>query len=85
MAFFRGDTNGVGAHDHLAEKIALEGKKWAAEHWRMSDMQVCKSSLPVFGDYESHMSFARADLYRLLLEYARIMHRSDRDSSSMDM
>ncbi|OAV95361.1 hypothetical protein PTTG_05423 [Puccinia triticina 1-1 BBBD Race 1] len=25
-------------HDHLAEKIATQGKRWAAEHWRRTDM-----------------------------------------------
>jgi len=25
-------------HDHLAEKIASQGKRWAAEHWRRVDM-----------------------------------------------
>ncbi|PLW07099.1 hypothetical protein PCASD_25404 [Puccinia coronata f. sp. avenae] len=25
-------------HDHLAEKIATQGKRWAAEHWRRPDM-----------------------------------------------
>lgn len=25
-------------HDHLAEKIATQGKQWAAEHWRRADM-----------------------------------------------
>ena len=40
MAFFRGDRHGVGAHDRLAESIALEGKAWAETTWRMADMEV---------------------------------------------
>lgn len=39
-AFFIGAPDGTGAHDALAEKIALNGKKWAAEHWREADMYV---------------------------------------------
>jgi hypothetical protein len=39
-AFFIGAPDGTGAHDALAKKIALNGKKWAAEHWREADMYV---------------------------------------------
>lgn len=43
MMFFRGgqDDPKVGGglgHDRLAEKIATDGKRWAAEHWRRVDM-----------------------------------------------
>lgn len=40
MAFFRGaPEDGRGNHDHLAEKIATQGKEWAESHWRWVDMQ----------------------------------------------
>lgn len=42
MAFFKGDLNGRGSHDALAEEIATQGKKWTEEYWRWEDMQACK-------------------------------------------
>ncbi|KAL1749096.1 glycosyltransferase family 90 protein [Schizophyllum fasciatum] len=39
LIFFRGDEHGVGAHDDLAEKIAVQGRKWSKEYWRMEDLQ----------------------------------------------
>ena len=44
MAFFRGDTKGNGAHDHLAKEIADAGKMWTEDMWHWSDMQVCEYS-----------------------------------------
>ncbi|EGG11221.1 family 90 glycosyltransferase [Melampsora larici-populina 98AG31] len=45
MVFFLGDENQdpnlkeiKKGHDDLAEKIATDGKRWAAEHWRREDM-----------------------------------------------
>lgn len=42
MAFFKGDLEGNGSHDHLAEKIATEGRRWAEQNWRWEDMQACE-------------------------------------------
>ena len=39
LVFFRGDENGVGAHDNLARKIAVQGRKWSKEYWRIEDLQ----------------------------------------------
>ena len=39
MAFFRGDLDGNGAHDELANQIAQNGKVWVEEMWHWSDMQ----------------------------------------------
>ncbi|KAL8292384.1 hypothetical protein RQP46_000996 [Phenoliferia psychrophenolica] len=39
MTFFRGDLDGQGSHDDIAEKLATEGKVWANEYWRWEDMQ----------------------------------------------
>lgn len=39
MAFFRGDLQGQGAHDELANIIAQNGKQWVDEMWHWSDMQ----------------------------------------------
>ncbi|KAM0745918.1 hypothetical protein T439DRAFT_330273 [Meredithblackwellia eburnea MCA 4105] len=55
MAFFRGDRDAKGNHDHLAKEIGYAGKYWAENHMRIVDMQVY--------------------MYRLLLEYNRIMNR----------
>ncbi|KAH9467758.1 hypothetical protein Pst134EA_011387 [Puccinia striiformis f. sp. tritici] len=44
MLFFKGDKSGAQGrvlnkgHDELAEKIASQGKRWATEHWRRTDM-----------------------------------------------
>ncbi|KNE93907.1 hypothetical protein PSTG_12710 [Puccinia striiformis f. sp. tritici PST-78] len=44
MLFFKGDKLGAQGrvsnkgHDELAKKIASQGKRWAAEHWRRTDM-----------------------------------------------
>ncbi|SGY16116.1 BQ5605_C012g06764 [Microbotryum silenes-dioicae] len=39
MAFFKGDIDGNGAHDQLAETMAAQSKEWAAAYWRWEDMQ----------------------------------------------
>jgi len=39
MAFFLGDANGVGAHDDVGREIGEAGRQWAADHWRVEDMQ----------------------------------------------
>lgn len=40
MAFFVGSPDGrSGGHDHLAQQIAEQGKKFGEEHWRWEDMQ----------------------------------------------
>lgn len=38
LMFFRGDANGDGAHEDLARKIAVEGRKWSKEYWRREDL-----------------------------------------------
>lgn len=38
LAFFRGDEDGEGAHDDLAEKIAAAGREWSLTFWRREDM-----------------------------------------------
>lgn len=45
MAFFKGDLEGQGGHDHLAEQIATQGKEWTKQFWRWEDMQACEGSL----------------------------------------
>ncbi|TRM69723.1 glycosyltransferase family 90 protein [Schizophyllum amplum] len=39
LVFFRGDENGEGAHDDLARKIAVQGRKWSKDYWRREDLQ----------------------------------------------
>lgn len=46
MGFFKGDDEGRGSHEHLAEKMATQGKEWSGEYWRFVDMQACKSPAP---------------------------------------
>lgn len=46
MTFFRGDLDGQGSHDDLAERMATEGKIWTNEYWRWEDMQACKYRAP---------------------------------------
>ncbi|KDR70234.1 hypothetical protein GALMADRAFT_160044 [Galerina marginata CBS 339.88] len=38
LIFFRGDGNGDGAHEHLARKIAIAGRKWSKAFWRKEDL-----------------------------------------------
>jgi len=70
MTFFRGDFddegfghNDVAGHDHLAKRIALQGKEWVKQFWRKEDMI--------------------AYMFRLFLEYARVME-PDREYMSYD-
>ncbi|BGP16467.1 hypothetical protein JCM10213_007927 [Rhodosporidiobolus nylandii] len=63
-AFFIGLPDGTGSHDHLAKRIAAQGKKWAEEHWREVDMA--------------------AYMFRLYLEYARLLNRDENNLHSMD-
>ncbi|GAA5987354.1 hypothetical protein JCM5350_005637 [Sporobolomyces pararoseus] len=65
MAFFKGDQNGKGNHDHMAKEIAYNGKEWTEKHWRWVDMEIY--------------------MWRVLLEYARVMGRDDKNLNSMDM
>lgn len=38
MEFFRGDSQGQGAHDELARRIGLAGKTWSKTFYRKEDM-----------------------------------------------
>lgn len=38
LLFFRGDTNGDGAHDQLAFEIAQSGREWSKAFWRQEDL-----------------------------------------------
>ncbi|KAK7052187.1 beta-1,2-xylosyltransferase 1 [Favolaschia claudopus] len=38
LVFFRGDASGVGAHEDLARKIAVEGRVWSKTFWRREDL-----------------------------------------------
>jgi len=52
LFFFRGDLHGNGAHDDLAKKIAVEGRKWSKAFWRKEDIAAylfrCVFSLVLF-------------------------------------
>jgi hypothetical protein len=60
MAFFAGNESGQGNHDDLAKHIATEGKRWAAEHWRMEDMQAYAARL--FLEWARATSLRREDM-----------------------
>ncbi|KAM0791268.1 hypothetical protein ACM66B_005744 [Microbotryomycetes sp. NB124-2] len=64
MTFFRGGPDGKNDHDDLARKIGLQGKQWAAEHWREQDMA--------------------AYMFRLVLEWNRLLHRGEEEDLDYD-
>jgi len=37
MVFFRGDSSGQPANDHLAKRIGYAGKEWSQKFWRKED------------------------------------------------
>ena len=74
MAFFDGDLSPQrrGHHDGLAREIAESGRQWAETYWREVDAQACKSFYAHPSGTEIHI-LAFLDLFRLLLEYARVL------------
>lgn len=38
ITFFRGGLYGEGAHDDLAQKIAIDGRVWSRTFWRKEDI-----------------------------------------------
>lgn len=76
LAFFDGgvDEERTGNHDDLAEEIATAGAEWASQNWRLEDMQACRSPLSWLPAHAtSVLILALVDVYRLLLEWARVM------------
>lgn len=76
LAFFDGgvDEARTGNHDDLAEEIATAGADWASKNWRPEDMQACTSRLVLsFTPDTRLMSIFPIDVYRLLLEWARVL------------
>jgi hypothetical protein len=95
MTFFRGTPDGKGAHDDLGRKIGLSGKNWARDHWRKQDMAayMCTSAPPSLSLFllvcrarssEDDTDFPPSSLVRLVLEWARLLHRSDDDHQNLD-
>ncbi|KAG6883534.1 hypothetical protein C0993_005630 [Termitomyces sp. T159_Od127] len=60
LTFFRGDPNGVGAHDELARAIAGRGRAWSRAFWRKEDMTAYMFRL--FLEYARVMSEERAEM-----------------------
>lgn len=95
MAFFVGTPDGQGGHDSLAEKIGEAGRQWARDFWRFEDMAcVFGPSLPSLFLSLSKMGVAwltlrlprrRAYMYRLSLEYVRILHHDEGDVDYVEM
>lgn len=75
LAFFDGgiDENRTGNHDDLAEEIANAGADWAKHFWRDVDMQACEFRASALLDPDPCSLTPRADVYRLMLEWARIL------------
>ncbi|KAH0581650.1 hypothetical protein H2248_011347 [Termitomyces sp. 'cryptogamus'] len=64
LLFFRGGLYGEDNHDHLAKRIAYQGKEWSKTFWREEDMTVYLFRL--FLEYSRVMSLDRDSMsYRL--------------------
>lgn len=71
LAFFIGTPDGQGGHDSIAEKMAEAGRGWATTYWRRVDMAcVLLHFLP---SSVAHLNLTRSYMYRLLLEYSRLL------------
>ncbi|KAJ4478638.1 glycosyl transferase family 90-domain-containing protein [Lentinula edodes] len=57
LIFFRGDSNGEGAHEELARQIALQGREWSKKYWRRED--IIAYSYRLFLEYARIMSLDR--------------------------
>ncbi|KAJ3875522.1 glycosyl transferase family 90-domain-containing protein [Lentinula edodes] len=57
LIFFRGDSNGEGAHEELARQIALQGREWSKKYWRRED--IIAYSYRMFLEYARLMSLNR--------------------------
>ncbi|KAG8961623.1 Glycosyltransferase Family 90 domain containing protein [Tulasnella sp. 419] len=67
LHFFRGDFRGQGAHDELAESIALGGRNWSLNYWRNEDMVAYQFRLfleyaRVYGIHREEMDFTLEDV-----------------------
>ncbi|KAF8066953.1 hypothetical protein FPV67DRAFT_1768934 [Lyophyllum atratum] len=60
LLFFRGDLNGENAHEDLARKIALAGRRWSLKYWRKEDLTAYTFRL--FLEYARVMSPDRLDM-----------------------
>jgi hypothetical protein len=72
LTFFRGDINGEGGQDELAQKLAKAGRDWSLTFWRKEDMTAYMFRLDFFSKrwlVVDLISFEK----RLFLEYARVM------------
>lgn len=97
MAFFVGMPNGQGSHDSLAQKIGEAGRQWAKDYWRYADMACVEIFLllgPTFvsKDLPETLTFfcvssygPSAYMYRLSLEYVRILHHDEGDVDYVEM
>lgn len=97
MAFFVGMPNGQGSHDSLAQKIGEAGRQWAKDYWRYADMAYVEGPSPSLNlrsfskdlregnaDFSSLYGYS-AYMYRLSLEYARILHHDEGDVDYVEM
>jgi len=71
LIFFRGDGNGDNAHEGMARKIAMAGRKWSKEFWRREDLVAY--FFRFISPLLSWVQLALSSHPRLMLEYARVM------------
>jgi hypothetical protein len=69
MAFFVGTPDGRGNHDRIANRLAENGRHWAGRYVSPSSAKRCELTSLQWrrNDMASYM-------YRLILEWARIIH-----------
>ena len=71
LLFFRGDGNGDNAHEDMARKIAMAGRKWSKKFWRREDLVAY--FFRFVSTLLSRVHLALSPDPRLMLEYARVM------------
>lgn len=81
LAFFIGTPEGQGGHDSLAEKIGENGRVWAQEYWRTVDM-ACVLSFFALTCADPFVN--RSYMYRLILEYSRILATGEEEVDYID-
>lgn len=79
MTYFVGTPDGRGSHDSVAERLGAQGKEWARTHWRMVDMACVFLSFVCCLLSADRCDLRRAYMYRLSLEYSRILHHDQID------
>ncbi|KAG8908008.1 F-actin-capping protein subunit alpha [Tulasnella sp. 403] len=80
MAFFAGSPEGNSGHEDLAEKIGMRAAEFVRHYWRWEDMQIYVRALMASPSEMTGLTVF-PQMYRLLLEYARVIN-PDREAMS---